>query len=502
MTTLLILLTALSQQPQQPTVHSPQSELQAVLADWQTVPDVLKPQTRYMTSYAVEKKQVDVRFTTYNQNREINYSIDQNQVINYVTESRSINSQQLLSLVCSFGLNSLSQRGDIYIPESVPGTSGRIIRFYLSNYGIEYKDWEWFTQQDPYFEKLEVTYNIFGTYTPVIRSDWFLASAFYEPNYSRLFYSGAKQPRNLREFLNHFNFDFDQVNFYERDKGCIVDGYMSQVAYNKRALRRYEGILDYFHITYDFLDNVDKVVERKINGKKQKVVLLRNPSENLTKPLIHNAIFDADGSELIVSLPNNLQGYGLLNKQREIVGEADANLVRDTKNLTDDPIVRNAASCIWCHANGINIPGNNNFATVGTEKLVDIKTNSLNTINFLRRFYGDSNNGMNYFKLVLQDQQKYIAAVSRTNRLLAADNAAYFQNFISAFKFKHLDRLRVSQELGCSVGELQQLAKVSASKDVIDLFAKDQIKMSRENFENHYQSLQTTLKLQRTGNQR
>lgn len=478
-----------------PPLPSPASELELVRQDLATVNPARRQFVRYITSYCIPPEEVNLSMVKLDEKGYLIQRGNADGKLEPVTEPHISTTQQHANLVASFVVNSLSLKGDIVPLETVPNTEGRIARFYLDDYGIRPDHWEDFANQDDHFLHLpnQQDFAVTLSYRPLIRTDYLLANAMYEPNYSKLLYSGVKAPTNEAEFIKFYKFNLDDVRSSEKDKGTICDGFTSIVAYNKRKLRRYTGILGDLHITDDFLDNVDReefrVVDAK-SGKKERFLLLRNPSENLLIPKDPHVIFDVDGGEVIVRLPNELQAYAILNKQRGIIAAADVKLVRDTKNLLYDPVIQTGASCVWCHLNGINIPGNDNFATIGPQKIGELNSYDPSVITFLKRFYGSD-----YSRLILDDQQKYIRAVARATGLLAADNGNKFRELVVQHKYAPVSAEQAAREIGVQPDRLHKAAQAGTSKDLLDLFAApNPIFMPRQIFDEKFQSILVLLK--------
>jgi hypothetical protein len=493
--TILLLALTLQIQNQNPVIvplPTPDSELALVRADFQTVQPQRQQLVRYITSYCIPPEEMRVDIVKLDDKGYlIQRGNNDDGRLEPITESQVTTTQQVANLVASMVINSLSLKGQIIPLETVPGSDGRIARFYLDDYGIRPDHWDNFANGDDHFRHLanQQDFAVTLSYRPLIRTDFVLANAMYEPHYSNLLYSGVKAPKTEKEFVGFFKFNIAEVRSAEKDKGAVCDGFASLVAYNKRKLRRYTGILGDLHITDDFLDNVDKQEVRTINGKQQNVILLRNPSENLLIPNDPHVIFDPDGGELIVRLPNELQAYCIVNKQRQIIAKADTELVRDTKMINYDTVVRTGASCVWCHLNGINVPGNDNFATIGPGKINELTSYKPEAIPFLQRFYGSD-----YSRLILDDQQKYIRAVARANGMLAADNGNRFREFVTQHKYTHLTAEQAARELGVQPDRLHAAVSGGTSKDLNDLFAVPPILMPRQVFEQRFQTILLLLK--------
>src|SRR5574338_217671 len=167
-------------------VPSPHGEFAIIKQDLMSLDPAVRPFTRYMTSAFINpgREVVDlVDYQTDQGGREVGLIPDPaNPFIAQVARTE-IHRWNLANRIASFGLNSVSQAGEIVLPEIVPGTNGRIIRFQLDAYYIRQETWEWFVAQEPYFRHIsdQETYKLCGSYRPLIRTDWFLPASFADP---------------------------------------------------------------------------------------------------------------------------------------------------------------------------------------------------------------------------------------------------------------------------------------------------------------------------------
>jgi serine/threonine-protein kinase len=64
--------------------------------------------------------------------------------------------------------------------------------------------------------------------------------------------------------------------------------------------------------------------------------------------------FKQDGGEVIFSLPNQLQGYFLVDGKGGQIHEGPVDVVFDRTAVTGVPLVLNGVSCMICHQRGLN----------------------------------------------------------------------------------------------------------------------------------------------------
>lgn len=488
-------------------VPSPHDEFAIIKMDLLLhVPPDQRPFTRYMTSGFLPNRKVEVDLVDFlyspTTNRQTGLLPDERNPYVAKTEKQEITRWQLANRVASFGLNSISQHGEVIPPEIVDGTDGRIIRFQLDSYNIRLETWEWFIKNEDYFRHItdEETYRLCGTYRPLIRTDWFLANAFVEPVYSSLLFSQRKEgvPKTNEEIHSYFRFNVADVKTLERDYVAAVNGEASFVANYSRRLNRYEGILDYLHISDDFKNNVDFVKE-EVSGKgKVNTYVIKDPIENLLDPSYpqfksrntpqpQKVTYQPDAHEGIYQLPNRLQGYYITDSTGNLVPEADPKIVRDTRN-SYEPVVFNGKSCMWCHDRGMNIPVNTAQQHLG--KRLDPRAYDTETIRLLKRLYDTE-----YGSRLLSDSQTFCFAVAQCNKLDAGFNGQAFREFVQEYDYQQLTAAQCAAELGVSVAELQQAVQKSTSFRLMTLFGNPPTPIPRQVWEKQFQVVVALLKL-------
>ncbi len=304
-------------------------------------------------------------------------------------------------------VNSLSQRVPLVPPVVVAGSGGRLLRIYLSDYGISrraidnllrlgsgrtpfpefifhkvevkeekafvelghYEDdagrmyagnavkpserhrYKWVvTERRPTGKQAgqsfrsiqaaglpvnETTYVIAqtGTQYPVAPLHWFCYYAPLEPRYHELLGVGeGKADVVLNDYLKFAAVD-DRLADRE---GSITTGALlaSEVSPNNRFLERTATVRrqgeGYFWSSYDFATSIRKqaVLSDLLNRK-------------------------ADAQELIFTLRNGLQGYGIVDGNQKRLDRAAINVARDKRNPFNSVEVE-IRNCFCCHARGIN----------------------------------------------------------------------------------------------------------------------------------------------------
>lgn len=222
-------------------------------------------------------------------------------------------------------------------PVNVEGTN-------LYRIDLRQLKWRW---QDWHALLAEYPYSPPGIHLPlIIRADWLcmaLTDSHEHPEgYLPLLY-GANVPKTRDEFLRFWKVDNDpglRFGLIEGESGVSVQ--RTRWIENRPISRGYAWG------TRDVLE---------VNGK----------SDPLQFP---DGTFKHDGEEWIVGIPKQslatgargtLQVYLLANGQGTRVDRAPVDLVEDSSRFRGLAEIRNAGSCIQCHAAGINPPTTNEF---------------------------------------------------------------------------------------------------------------------------------------------
>src|SRR5262249_33549901 len=180
-----------------------------------------------------------------------------------------------------------------------------------------------------------------GTRMPIVRADWFVATASRPP----LYYDLLQIPGNLTELERQLRVDPNLDIQQERVARAGFNG--SGISRNNRVLERHDAQNGAYWRTYDFDAVPQNLIERDL--------LLPDRRNLFAYPLgpgsTENTFQHAAG-EVIFNLPNRLQGYVLVNANNVRVDKGATAIVSDPKR--PDRAVEAGISCIHCHARGIN----------------------------------------------------------------------------------------------------------------------------------------------------
>jgi len=230
-------------------------------------------------------------------------------------------------------INSLSWHARITRPIAVD-PAATLFRIDLRDYKWTARMWDHLVAEYPYRVPFAspsgrrlVTRT--GCETPLIRADWFIATAARPPLYHDLLQLPSTD-RSLERLL--------QVDLLAdiQDETVVRAGFNdSGVSRNNRLIERHDAAYGAYWRSYDFSDNLGR----------------QNLFEHPLGPMPGQNSFVAAGGEIIFHLPNGLQGYLLVDAAGRRVDRAPVQIVSDPKR--PDRAVENGLSCMSCHARGL-----------------------------------------------------------------------------------------------------------------------------------------------------
>jgi mono/diheme cytochrome c family protein len=265
----------------------------------------------------------------------------------FVDERRSPEEMLAAEQVLGVVINSLSRRAQIVKLE--PADPGRsIFRFRLSQLGWDRDDWDRLMEFYPYCLRsdraaVRAVYDRLGTESPMIRGDWFLATATKPPLYHEL----LDLPDTLAQLEDDLNIDIrDNINRQPRPTAQRIGFQSSGVSQFNRMIERHRlgNNGGFFWISYDFNNDEDEA-----NLRDNPLGPAAFDDQNF------NRRFEHAGGEVIYSLPNGMQGYLLLAANGQRLDEAPKEIVKDPRRRAG--AVTNGVSCFGCHGvTGMNRP--------------------------------------------------------------------------------------------------------------------------------------------------
>jgi WD40 repeat protein len=245
----------------------------------------------------------------------------------------------------SKAINSLSWHPKIRNPEPIDPT-GTILRIDLRWYMWDSTTWNRLLNDYPYGILDDTTASraimvSTATKVPILRGDWFVASATRPPIYQDI----LQLPANVAELERQLRIDAALNITQERVMRAAFNG--SGISKNNRILERHDSIHGYYWRTYDFEEVPQNLIERGLLAPDQRNVF----AYPLGPGNLENTFRHA-GGEAIFSLPNGLQGYYIMNAVNNRLDKAPTAIVSDPKR--PDRAVEMGISCMGCHIPGVH----------------------------------------------------------------------------------------------------------------------------------------------------
>jgi serine/threonine protein kinase/formylglycine-generating enzyme required for sulfatase activity len=225
-------------------------------------------------------------------------------------------------------INSLSWGPRIVVPQPIDESRRTVFRINLGDYKWTRQEWDRILAAYPYGVMYDTPaaqscYAATRCRVPFVRADWFVFAASRPPLYHDL----LKLPKTAVELEESLKIDGTEA---------IRAGFDdSGVAQHHRLIERRDALHGAYWKTYDFAG---------AGGRQNffKHPLGPGPEENQ---------FEHAGSEIIFNLPNDLQGYLLVDAKGNRIDKGPEAIVKD--QMRPDGRVENGISCMSCHVLGV-----------------------------------------------------------------------------------------------------------------------------------------------------
>ncbi|WP_136439464.1 DUF4384 domain-containing protein [Pacificoceanicola onchidii] len=219
---------------------------------------------------------------------------------------------------------------------------GVLMRIYLPEIDWTAETWEHLAAQYPYAmnsgtdPNLSQLQHMAGSHVPIIRADWFAATASVSPLYYDLLglpdtVQGLEAKLGLSMVANIKSGQVIRAGFQN-----------SGVSTNNRLIERHALSTGFFWTSYDFA------------GSKERQSFFEyplGPKEAFGEELA----FQHDGGESIFTLPNGFHAYYLNTETGARLDVGPTSIVRDDDYSDGTGEVVNGISCISCHSKGIRL---------------------------------------------------------------------------------------------------------------------------------------------------
>ncbi|HEY1860096.1 MAG TPA: c-type cytochrome domain-containing protein, partial [Gemmataceae bacterium] len=233
-----------------------------------------------------------------------------------------------------------------------------------------------------------------ATRVPIVRADWFIATASRPPLYQDL----LQLPNNASELERQLRVDVAVDIQQERVARAGFNG--SGISRNNRLLERHDSVHGAYWRSYDFNE-----VPQNLTDRDNLLPDRRNLFAYPLGPGFTDNTFQHAGGEIIFNLPNGLQGYMLVNAKNERVDKAPTAIVSDPKR--PDRAVETGISCVSCHLPGIHIKADQIRAHVAKNPMNFPKA----TRELVNALYPPEEKMK---ALMEEDSQRYLKALAKT----------------------------------------------------------------------------------------
>jgi formylglycine-generating enzyme required for sulfatase activity len=265
-----------------------------------------------------------------------------------------------------------------------------------------------------------------GTVLPCVRGDWFVFAASRPP----LYHDVLGIPRTDRELEKRLEIDVSAN--VRRDRVARAGFNGSGVSRNNRLIERHLSPFGAYWKSYDFSSN---------DGRRN---LFRHPLGPAGKDA-----FEADGGEIIFSLPNGLQGYMLVDARGRRLDEAPVKIVSTGNRLS--PEVINGISCMACHARGMIVKDDQvRTAVSSSESFSEDEKDAVKALYPPRQTFD---------KLLREDAERFRKAVEKTGDSMQKTDTVVL---LAARFEEELDLKLAAAEVGLKPQELARGLRRSA----------------------------------------
>ncbi len=179
-----------------------------------------------------------------------------------------------------------------------------------------------------------------ATRMPVVRADWFIATASRAP----LYYDLLQMPTAAAELERLLRVDV--LTNLQQDRAIRAGFNGSGISRNNRLIERHDAIHGALWKSYDF----EEVPQNLVGERQGAIPDRRNLFAYPLGPGFTENTFQHAGGEMIFHLPNGLHGYMLVTADGRRLDKGPVNIVSDPKR--PDRAVEAGLSCMNCHARG------------------------------------------------------------------------------------------------------------------------------------------------------
>jgi hypothetical protein len=336
-------------------------------------------------------------------------------------------------------VNSLSWHPTIRVPEPIDPAK-TVLRIDLRWYMWDAGTWNRILGDYPYGvldDTATARAVIVGTATrvPIIRGDWFVATASRAP----LYYDVLQIPQNLAELERQLRVDAEAN--VRQDRAVRVGFNGSGVSRFNRILERHPSVHGAYWRSYDFNEPAVILTERSTGNQ---LPDRRNIFAFPLGPGLVEQPFQHAGGEVIFDLPNGLHAYVIVRADNTRLDKAPTAIVSDPKR--PDRAVEAGVSCMSCHLTGINPKADQ----VRDHLAKNPKAFSRIDAELIRGLYPPRDRSL---KLMEDDAKRYTAAVAKAGAKVRRTEA------VSTITLRYevdLDLRQAAAEVGLTADEFRK----------------------------------------------
>ncbi len=345
-----------------------------------------------------------------------------------------------------------------------------LIRIFLPDLDWDHATWALLEEQYPYAMEsatdphLSQLQTLAGTRVPVMRADWFAATASVSP----LYYDILRLPDSVAGLERLLGLDMKRNILNEQ---VVRAGFQnSGVSTHNRLIERHALGTGFFWTSYDFAGS---------KGRQSFFEYPLGPKEVFGA---ENA-FEHDGGESIFTLPNGFHAYYLNTADGERLNVGPTQIVRDDDYTDGTGEVVNGISCISCHSKGIRL---------NEDKVRDVALNDFSLSPSVRQtidaIYPGQDEVADWFK---RDTDAFFAALSSAG--IDPDTTAGGLEPVRGLFVYHVDAFidfaQAANELGLTEDDLRARAGF-VGRDMASLLMRlDQSPIARDEWTAAYPAI-------------
>lgn len=396
---------------------SPQTAVEAALADARQLPATLAHDTRYLSLYHYPRGDLDQAWR-----------------------------------VLAFHVNSLSREAKIVVPRRV---TADLVAIRLSDYGWPASTFGKAGQHDPFFHRwsdgqlshapwlhapsiTELSQRL-NSFYPVLRADWFLVRTAQQQDRQGDGYYDFLGVRTVADFEALVGFDRKAAQRKKREVAAIVrrsgGSKTKPVTLHNRQIFQFDLIGGHWWETRDAATNTGPAnALRQLDGD-----------------------FRYEASEIYAHLPNDLFAYALSARGVALLQATAPDFIAHAQQELDGR-VHVMVSCVKCHKEGLRPI--DDWGRKVLRSPLGLQSPDLPTLRRLEQLYLSTD----FDDLLEEGRSRFAKAVRRCNGWTPSENATAYAQFWDRYVVADRDLAACAAELGTTTARLQRALRQSAKR--------------------------------------